>query len=136
MYLSVDQPTRSLRTSVVNGRKYLIIGGNGHRVGRRNPTRRASSMTWSGDPATLRLSAPGPSLVAQDYEPASAVPYVGRLPLSRHNIYAATGYNKWGLTNAVAAALALSAEILGGYMPWARKLYATRVAPAGRTRAP
>ncbi|MBP2218502.1 FAD-dependent oxidoreductase [Arthrobacter sp. CAN_C5] len=129
MYLSVDSPTRSLRTSVVNGRKYLITGGNGHRVGRQTHTQGLIDDLVRWTQQHFGTVQPVHHWSAQDYEPASAVPYVGRLPLSRHNIYTATGYNKWGLTNAVAAALALSAEILGGHMPWARKLYATRIAP-------
>jgi Rieske Fe-S protein len=35
-------------------------------------------------------------------------------------ICVATGFDKWGMTNGVAAALALSARILGGRMDWAR----------------
>jgi len=41
----------------------------------------------------------------------------------------ATGYNKWGMTNSVAAALSLTSLILEGAKPWARELYKTRVAP-------
>ena len=34
----------------------------------------------------------------------------------------ATGYNKWGMTNAAAAALRISSEVLDGNMPWAKTL--------------
>ena len=128
MFLSIDPPTRSLRAAVVDGRKYLIVGGNGHRVGRETHTQALVDDLVRWTQQHFPAVRPVHHWSAQDYEPASALPYVGRLPLSRHNIYAATGYNKWGMTNAVAAALALSAEILGGHMPWASQLYATRVA--------
>lgn len=128
MYLSIDSPTRSVRTAVVDGRHYLIVGGNGHRVGRESHTQGLVDdlVRWTRE--HFPAARPVHFWSAQDYEPASALPYVGKLPLSRHRIYTATGYNKWGMTNAVAAALALSAEILGGQMPWASKLYTTRIA--------
>jgi hypothetical protein len=34
------------------------------------------------------------------------------------SIFIATGFNKWGMTNGAAAALALSSRILGGRMDW------------------
>ncbi|MFC3300674.1 FAD-dependent oxidoreductase [Arthrobacter agilis] len=130
MYLSADSPTRSLRTAVVNGAKYLIVGGNGHKVGHSSNTQsRVDDLTrWAQE--YFPTATPAFAWSAQDYAPAAAVPYVGKVPAGGGHIYAATGYNKWGMTNAVAASLALSSEILGGNMPWAGTLYRTRVSPA------
>ena len=130
MYLSADSPSRSLRTAAVDGTEYLVAGGNGHTVGRQSHTRDlVDDLTgWAVD--RFPVSASGTyAWSAQDYSPASKLPYVGRVPLAGGNIYAATGYNKWGMTNAVAAALALSAEILGGRNDWAARLYRPHVAP-------
>lgn len=129
MYLSVDSPSRSLRTTVVDGRTFLITGGNGHDVGRHTHTRALVDdlIRWTQE--HFPTAQPAYSWSAQDYEPASALPYVGRVALGGQKIYTATGFNKWGMTNGVAAALALSAQILGGNMPWASELYKTRVAP-------
>ncbi|WP_026553227.1 FAD-dependent oxidoreductase [Arthrobacter sp. H20] len=128
MYLSIDAPTRSLRTAVVDHKTYLITGGNGHRVGRHTHTQGLVDDLVRWTTHHFPSARPVHYWSAQDYEPASALPYVGKLTHSRHSIYTATGYNKWGMTNAVTAALALSSEILGGQMPWASKLYATRIA--------
>lgn len=130
MYLSADSPTRSLRTAVVDGRKYLIVGGNGHKVGHSSNTQaKVDDLTrWAQE--HFPTAQPAYAWSAQDYTPAAAVPYVGKVPAGGGHIYAATGYNKWGMTNAVAASLALSAEILGGNMRWAETLYRTKVSPA------
>ncbi|KAD4059697.1 FAD-dependent oxidoreductase [Arthrobacter yangruifuii] len=130
MYLSVDSPTRSLRTAESNGISYLLAGGNGHTVGRKKHTQELVDdlVGWTVENFAVG-SAASYAWSAQDYSPAGSLPYVGQLPLMGTNIYAATGYNKWGMTNAVAASLALSAEILGGENPWARELYKPRVAP-------
>lgn len=50
------------------------------------------------------------------------MPFVGTLPRGQGHIYVATGYGKWGMTNAVAAALHLSAEITGAKVLWAETL--------------
>ena len=72
---------------------------------------------------------------AQDYQPHNYAPFVGQLPRGRGRVYLATGYNKWGMTNAVAAALRISAELLGGNLPWAKTL-STRVSkPASAVQA-
>jgi glycine/D-amino acid oxidase-like deaminating enzyme/nitrite reductase/ring-hydroxylating ferredoxin subunit len=123
MYLSADSPTRSLRTARHGGAELLVVGGNGHPVGRhsRPPSELVADLTrWTEShfPGAERTHV----WSAQDYQSHNHVPFVGLLPRGGGRIYAATGYSKWGMTNAVAAALRLSAEILGGNMPWAKTL--------------
>src|SRR6185312_12339269 len=48
------------------------------------------------------------------------LPYVGPILPNYEKIFVATGFNKWGMTNGAAAALALSSRILGGRMDWAK----------------
>ncbi len=130
MYLSVDQPARSLRTVTLDGGEVLLVGGNNHPVGQ--PQSEQSHVNdlddWTrhwfpGAEATHHWS-------AQDYQSANMVPFVGRLPRGGGNIHVATGYNKWGMTNAVAAALRLSADILGGDISWAKTLSHRITGPA------
>lgn len=45
---------------------------------------------------------------------------MGPILPNNENIFVATGFNKWGMTNGAAAALALSSRMLGGRMDWAR----------------
>ena len=45
---------------------------------------------------------------AQDYSPHDGVPFVGLLPRGLGRIYVATGFDKWGMTNGVAAARTIS----------------------------
>lgn len=59
---------------------------------------------------------------AQDYQTSSHVPWAGPLLPRQEEVLVAGGYGKWGMTNAVAAALALSARILGGHVSWAEEL--------------
>ena len=123
MYLSADSPTRSLRTAPHGGEELLLVGGNGHTVGRHRkpPSELVADLT-----AWTEQHFPGAERThvwsAQDYQSHNHVPFVGKMPRGRGHVYVATGYSKWGMTNSVAAALRLSGEILGGNMPWAETL--------------
>jgi glycine/D-amino acid oxidase-like deaminating enzyme/nitrite reductase/ring-hydroxylating ferredoxin subunit len=115
LYLSVDEPTRSIR-SITPGDgpdrlARLVVGGNGHPVGR--PESKQAHVddliAWT------RKHFPGAQermwWSAQDYESHDLVPFVGAMPRGLGRIRFATGYGKWGLSNGPAAALRLTAEI-------------------------
>ncbi|WP_454050264.1 NAD(P)/FAD-dependent oxidoreductase [Cellulomonas sp. Marseille-Q8402] len=98
----------------------LLVGGAGHPVGRRVPTGASVRMLtgWTQE------HFPGAALThvwsAQDYTSADGLPLVGRLLPSDPRVHVATGYAKWGMTTAVAAALVLAADLLGHHPPrWA-----------------
>jgi glycine/D-amino acid oxidase-like deaminating enzyme/nitrite reductase/ring-hydroxylating ferredoxin subunit len=123
MYLSVDQPTRSLRTAPRDdGSELLLVGGNGHGVGRaRTEQRHLDELRdWAVEHFPDATETHWWS--AQDYAPADSVPFVGSLPRGGGRIFVGTGYSKWGMSNAAAAALRLSAEMLGSEMPWAKPI--------------
>ena len=114
MFLGVESPTRSIRTFG----DLLLTGGNGHGVGRHeSPRRAAQELTdwtrryWPGAELTH-------SWAAQDYVAPHHVPFVGFLPRGRRRILLATGFEKWGMTNGVATALTLAADLLGDHEPW------------------
>jgi glycine/D-amino acid oxidase-like deaminating enzyme len=120
MMISTDSPTRSVRYAPTKDGELLIVGGAGHTVGRkRSPTKALEELSsWA------RQHYPGAAQThfwsAQDYTPIDQLPYAGPILPNSEKIYIATGFNKWGMTNGVAAALALSSRILGGRMDWSK----------------
>ncbi len=120
MMISTDSPTRSVRYAPTADGERLIVGGAGHTVGRkRSPSKALAELSsWA------RVHYPGAVQThfwsAQDYTPIDELPYVGPILPGNEKIFVATGFNKWGMTNGVAAALALSSRILGGRMDWAK----------------
>jgi glycine/D-amino acid oxidase-like deaminating enzyme/nitrite reductase/ring-hydroxylating ferredoxin subunit len=116
-YISVDGPTRSIRpVSPGDGPAdlaQLIVGGNGYPVGRADSEAAELDdlVAWArehfpGAEETHRWS-------AQDYESHNLIPFAGALPRGLGRIRFATGFAKWGLTNAPAAALRIATEIRG-----------------------
>jgi nitrite reductase/ring-hydroxylating ferredoxin subunit len=124
MYLSADSPTRSLRDAPGPDGPLLLVGGNGHGTGRhRSPQsclddlQEWTEQHFGGARLTHAWS-------AQDYVTSSGLPFAGPVLPRRDDVLVAGGYAKWGMTNGVAAALALSSRILGGHTSWASVLEA------------
>ncbi len=119
MFISVDTPTRSVRYAPSADGEKLIVGGAGHPVGRGHAP--AHDVTELAEWAELHYPGATPTHFwsAQDYSPIDELPYVGPLLPGYERIRVATGFDKWGLTNGVAAALILSAQMLGGHIEWA-----------------
>jgi len=122
MYLSAESPSRSLRETPDGDGSLLLVGGNGHGTGRASsPQAHVDELVdWT------RRNFPGAELThswsAQDYVTGHGLPYVGALVPGRDDVFVAGGYAKWGMTNGVAAALALSSRLLGGHAEWAQVL--------------
>ena len=119
MYLSAESPARSLREAPDPDGGLLLVGGNGHRTGA--PVSEATHLEelrqWTAEhfPKAEETHA----WSAQDYVPHHGLPFVGPVLPGHESVLVAGGYSKWGLTNGVAAALALTGRILGGHLAWA-----------------
>ena len=120
MYLSSDSTTRSIRSTPTPDGELLLVGGNGHVTGRHDPPparRLAELVGWAH--ATFPGTEERHRWSAQDYGSVHELPYVGPLTPGNDRILVATGYDKWGFANAVAAAVVLSKQVLGERPTWA-----------------
>ncbi|MCW2831406.1 MAG: FAD-dependent oxidoreductase [Aeromicrobium sp.] len=131
MYLSAGPPSRSIRDAPRADGVKLLIGGSGHVVGRTSSEARHvdelrewTQKYFPGAVETHQWS-------AQDYSPHDGIPYVGTLPRGGGRFYVATGFEKWGMTNAVAAARNISAQILGEAPSWGKTLRRRVSGPKG-----
>ena len=119
MYLSAGSDARSVRDAPGGT---LVVGGAGHVVGRTDShlahLERLRGWAAKWYPATTETH----HWSAQDYSSPDGVPYVGPLRWGGDRIHVATGYEKWGMTNAVVAARAISSDILGDLPSWAQTL--------------
>jgi glycine/D-amino acid oxidase-like deaminating enzyme/nitrite reductase/ring-hydroxylating ferredoxin subunit len=122
MFLSAGQPSRSVRTTAPRSGELLLVGGSGHTVGRArseaaqlDDLRRWAAQHFPGAVERYAWS-------AQDYSTPDELPMFGTVPGTDRRVHLGTGYDKWGMTNAVAAARAMSADILGGSVSWSEQI--------------
>jgi glycine/D-amino acid oxidase-like deaminating enzyme/nitrite reductase/ring-hydroxylating ferredoxin subunit len=131
MFLSTEQPAHSIRTHPHAGAEILLIGGESHKVGQGGPTEPRYQRLVDWAERHFDVGAPRFRWSAQDHVPADGLPMIGRLwPLS-DRILTATGYGKWGLAQASAAAEILRDLVLGRDHPWTEVYDPNRVALRG-----
>ncbi|HEY8546163.1 MAG TPA: FAD-dependent oxidoreductase [Acidimicrobiales bacterium] len=128
MYLRVESPTHSLRPARRDGRPVLVAGGYGHGVGDADTAEHAARLE-----AWARHAFPGADVTdrwsAHDQMSSDGVPFVGRLAPGESRRWVATGFGKWGFTNAAVAAELIADGIAGRHpqQPLASLLDASRV---------
>lgn len=97
------------------GDRLLIVGG-GHRTGK-------SGLGWKAVEQVVRHYYPKAQITArfatQDCMSLDGIPYIGRYAKHTPQLYVATGFNGWGMTSAMTAALLLTGELTGKPKPWA-----------------
>jgi len=113
-YINVSDPARSIRTHVENGERILIVVGESHETGRGEK----DMYKHHENLITFAESIAGVEQVlarwsAQDYETPDQIPYIGRIS-DNSNIYVATGYRKWGLSNGSLAGIMIADLISQG----------------------
>jgi nitrite reductase/ring-hydroxylating ferredoxin subunit len=108
----------SLRTHPHANGELLLVGGESHKVGQGGPTMARYERLAAWAARRFDVGPPQYRWSAQDHMPAHGLPMIGRLwPLS-DRILTATGYRKWGLAQAAAAADVLRDLVLGRDHPW------------------
>jgi glycine/D-amino acid oxidase-like deaminating enzyme/nitrite reductase/ring-hydroxylating ferredoxin subunit len=126
MFLSADDPLRSIRPHLGTDGTWLIVGGGGHKVGLEadTPGQYNELVSWAREhfnmDAQLRWS-------AQDYMPADGRPYIGRITSRSDRVFVATGYQKWGLSTGTYAAMILRDLVEGRDNAWHATFDATRI---------
>ncbi len=114
MYLGIDQDGLSIRRMG----DWILLGGGSHRTGDRQATGAYSFLEQAA-----KQYFPECKVVkhwaAQDCMPHDGIPFIGRYSIFTPNLYVITGFQKWGMTSSMVAALILRDELCGGKNPYA-----------------
>jgi glycine/D-amino acid oxidase-like deaminating enzyme/nitrite reductase/ring-hydroxylating ferredoxin subunit len=122
MYISADQPVRSLRSVPMNGEEMVLIVGESHKTGQGKETLEHYKALESFGQQVFGLDHIAYRWSAQDLITLDKIPYIGAITPAQSNILIATGYRKWGMSNGTAAAL-LFRDILLGKKSAYQKVY-------------
>lgn len=118
MFLSIDEPARSVRPAE-QGSQVGIFGGGSHRVGEGGDTRRFHESLEEWTRANFDVTSVDARWSAQDYVPTDDVPFIGAMPRSPEGVFVATGFKKWGFTAAAVAGRLIPAIADGRRHQWA-----------------
>lgn len=113
MFITATEPKYSIRFSEAQGRKHLLIGGRGHKVGQEESAENSYRELIEFGQRYFHVDAPSHRWSAQDYESLDEMPYIGKISSKEDGVYVATGFRKWGMTNGTAAAILLKDTLTG-----------------------
>jgi glycine/D-amino acid oxidase-like deaminating enzyme/nitrite reductase/ring-hydroxylating ferredoxin subunit len=118
MFINAEDPGRSLRVQEDGANQLVLVGGEGHKTAHGDSfdmhydnLEKFARSIFSVKEVIYKWS-------TQDYITLDKVPYVGKLSSKEENIYVATGFGEWGMTNGTAAARLLTDKILGKSNPF------------------
>jgi len=104
----VDADIKGLSFREYNG--LLILGGGSHRTGKKGGN-------WQELRAFAKENYPDAKEIAfwatQDCMTLDSIPYIGKYSKNTQDLYVATGFNKWGMTNSLISAIILTDMIMG-----------------------
>ena len=122
MYYSIDKQGLSFRQAG----EYLLLGGSSHRTGSKKAEEaydfleKVKEAFYPESGEIMRWS-------AQDCMPHDGIPFIGKYSVLKSNLYVATGFQKWGMTSSMIAALLLRDEICGIKNPYAELFSPQRI---------
>ncbi|MFG6147203.1 FAD-dependent oxidoreductase [Halobacillus sp. B23F22_1] len=125
MYLSIDDPKRSIRSANYQGKDILLIGGESHRTGEGGESLFHYNALEEFAERTFGIRAKLFQWSAQDLTTLDKVPYIGPIRKNDKRVFLATGFRKWGMTNSRVAG-----DLITDYVMGRDSLYKTLFTPS------
>lgn len=112
VYDSYD-PYHYYRTHIIQGKKYLIAGGEDHKTAHEQNTAKCFLQLEAHIRKYFSVKEISYKWSSQYYESSDGLPYIGHLPGHPGNIYVATGFGGNGMVYSGVSALLLKSLVLG-----------------------
>ncbi len=119
MFITAEEPGRSLRSQRYKDSEIILVGGEHHKTGSEIQTNihyenlaKFAQESFDVQEILYRWS-------TQDCTTVDGLPYIGHLTSKTPNLFVATGFAKWGMTNSTVAANILADLITQGESPFA-----------------
>src|SRR4029453_9877817 len=105
IFISAEHPIHSLRSVKTPKGERLLVVGEEHKTGQGGDTLARYHRLTAFAERHFKVAAVEYRWSTEDYLPHDRVPFIGKFnPRSKH-LYVATGFQAWGMTNGVVAAL-------------------------------
>jgi len=118
MYITAEEPGRSFRSLPTEEGELILVGGEHHKAGQGVDTREHYRALAQYALDIFPAAEIYYHWSTQDCITLDGVPYIGYFLPSTPNLYLATGYQRWGMTNSMVAAMLLRDLITKGENPW------------------
>lgn len=128
LFWDTDTPYHYTRTQRIDGRTFLLAGGEDHRTGEKTDTDASYQRLQEYARKRFGVVAPAYRWSGQIIEPVDGLPFIGRNSGSQ-NVFVATGYAGNGMTFGTLAGMIVADLMQDRPNPYAALYDATRVKP-------
>lgn len=119
IYNSIEYPLRRIRSAYTKNDKILIIGGESQKlIQKQNYSQKFNNLKKFGI-KNFNINNVIYKWCSKEAMTVDNLPFVGRFDENIDNIYIATGFGKWGITNAVSSAIIIQKYITNENNPYA-----------------
>ncbi|MCU4801633.1 FAD-dependent oxidoreductase [Halobacteria archaeon HArc-gm2] len=134
MYYQPYDPYFSVRPYPASDEPMILVGGQNHRTGEGGSTETRYERLEAQARNHFDVDSIEYRWSTQDYRSVDRVPFVGPAGPGTSNVYVATGFGGWGMTNGTAASILLADLITGRGNSWESVYTPTRLrASASKT---
>jgi glycine/D-amino acid oxidase-like deaminating enzyme/nitrite reductase/ring-hydroxylating ferredoxin subunit len=117
MFIGIDEPTHSLRMGRDDNGLLLVVLGSKFATGLEGNVAEHFRELDAWTRRNLRVGDAAWRWVNEDYDSPDRLPFVGASSQAP-NLYVATGFNAWGISNGTAAGILIAQQILGTAPAW------------------
>lgn len=118
MYINAEDPSRSLRCHPTEQGELILVAGENHKTGQGKDMANHYQELFNFAGEVFTMTDIHYRWSTQDCMTLDGVPYVGLYQSDKPDLYIATGFEKWGMTNSMASATILKDLITKGSNPW------------------
>jgi glycine/D-amino acid oxidase-like deaminating enzyme/nitrite reductase/ring-hydroxylating ferredoxin subunit len=134
MFYRDTDPYFSVRPHPTDDGTLTLIGGESHKTGQGGSTEARYRRLVEQARDHFDVESVEYRWSTQDFETADKIPFVGKLGPGYEEVYSATGFAGWGMTNGTAAGMILADFAQGETRPWAETFSPERLHP-GKSNA-
>jgi glycine/D-amino acid oxidase-like deaminating enzyme/nitrite reductase/ring-hydroxylating ferredoxin subunit len=128
LYYDMQEPYHYIRAHEIEGKNYLIIGGEDHKTGHDDPLT-AFNRLEAFARENFEVTSIDYRWSSQYYVPVDGLPYIGQLPGGDDRTFVATGFNGNGMILGSLSAVIITDLILGKKNEFEKLLSPSRLKP-------
>lgn len=130
MYITAENPTKSLRSHSNGEEELVLVAGEHHKTGQGEDMENHYLKLQDFAEQIFTVKDIPYRWSTQDYTTMDEIPYIGHLTSDTPDMFVATGFYKWGMTNSTVAAIIFRDMLIHGKSPWEDVYNPSRFTPS------
>lgn len=120
IFTNIEKPKRSIKSAYMESERVLIINGENHKIIKNENEINRFNKLKKFAYENYNITEIYKKWTINQLHSVDNIPFIGNLTKSSKNIYIATGFGRWGISNAAAAAITIMRYIINIDNPYSQ----------------